>query len=75
MWAYNKDGIGRLVMLSQGIDPYDSNLPKPEKSTLGTVLDYHLMEIDFKGRVNLKFHSWLNKPFWKYWTIDKLKTT
>ena len=29
------------------------------------------MEISFEGRINLKFHSWWNKPYWKYWTIDK----
>jgi hypothetical protein len=58
-------------MLSTGIDPYDSNLPEPRKSTLRTVLDDHLMEIDFDGRIPLKFHSWWHKPHWKYWTIDK----
>jgi len=65
------DGIGRLVMLSWGIDPYDPNLPEPKKSTLRTGLDGHLMEIEFEGRVNLKFHSWWKEPHWKYWTIDK----
>lgn len=52
-------------------NPYDKNLPEPERSYLRTVLDHHLMEIFFKGRVNLKFHSWWEKPYWKYWTIDK----
>lgn len=66
-----EDGIGRMVMLSTGIDPYDQKLPEPRKSTLRTVLDDHLMEIDFEGRVNLKFHSWWIKPHWKYWTIAK----
>lgn len=66
-----KDGVGRMVMLSDGIDPYDSNLPEPRRSFLKTVLDHHLMEIYFKGRINLKFHSWWIKPHWKYWTIDK----
>ena len=66
-----EDGIGRMVILSHGIDPYDPNLPEPQKSTLRTVLDNHLMEIDFEGRINLKFHSWWDKPYWKYWTIDK----
>tara|TARA_Y100000310_G_C20569554_1_gene757285 strand:+ start:412 stop:549 length:138 start_codon:yes stop_codon:yes gene_type:complete len=45
-------------MLSHGIDPYDQNLPEPRKSTLRIVLDNHLMEIDFEGRIDLKFHSW-----------------
>lgn len=66
-----EDGVGRMVMLSQGIDPYDPSLPEPKRSCLRIVLDDHLMEIFFKGRVNLKFHSWWIKPHWKYWTIDK----
>lgn len=66
-----KNGIGKLVMLGIGIDPYDASLPEPKKSTLRTILDNHMMEIDFTGRVNLKFHSWWIKPHWKYWTIDK----
>lgn len=66
-----ESGIGKLVTLSTEIDPYDPALPEPEKSTLRTVLDCHLMEIDFTGRINLKFHSWCIKPHWKYWTIDK----
>ncbi len=64
-------GIGRRVILSHGTDPYDPKLPEPELSFLRIVLDNHLMEIFFKGRVNLKFHSWWSEPHWKYWTIDK----
>ena len=64
------DGIGRMVMLSTGVDPYDPNLPEPRRSLLRHILDDHLMEIYFKGRINLKFHSWYEKPYWKYWTID-----
>lgn len=52
-------------------EPYNENLPEPSISCLRTVLDNHLMEIFFKGRVNLKFHSWWDKPYWKYWTLDK----
>ncbi len=64
-----EDGIGRMVMLSHGVDPYDKSLPEPQRSFLRHVLDYHLVEIFFKRRVNLKFHSWWEKPHWKYWTI------
>ena len=65
-----EDGIGRKVYLSTGIDPYDPELPEPRISLLRSTLDYHLIEIFFKGRVNLKFHSWWNKECeWKYWTI------
>jgi hypothetical protein len=50
-------------------DPYDPNLPEPRRSFLRQVLDHHLMEIFFKGRVGIKFNSWWIKPHWKYWTI------
>lgn len=66
-----KDGVGRMIMLSHGIDPYDPVLPEPKRSFLRIVLDRHLMEIFFEGRINLKFHSWWIKPHWKYWTIVK----
>ena len=61
----------RMVILGQGIDPYDPNLPEPERSFLRTVLDSHLMEIFFEGRIDIKFHSWWHHPHWKYWTIKK----
>ncbi|MDP2925382.1 MAG: hypothetical protein Q8N99_03355 [Nanoarchaeota archaeon] len=59
----------RMVMLSTGIDPDDPDLPEPTRSILRTVLDYHLMEIYFEGKISLKFHSWWIEPHWKYWTI------
>lgn len=66
-----ENGVGRMVMLGCGIDPYDENLPEPRRSLLRTVLDDHLMEIYFRGRINLAFHSWYEKPHFKYWKIDK----
>ncbi|KKS38253.1 MAG: hypothetical protein A3G49_02325 [Candidatus Sungbacteria bacterium RIFCSPLOWO2_12_FULL_41_11] len=66
-----EDGVGKMVILNRGIDPYDPALPEPERSFLRIVLDDHLMEIFFEGRVNIKFHSWWIKPHWKYWTVDK----
>ncbi len=72
--AYERiDSEGRLIMLSGGIDPYDPNKPKPRQSTLRIILDAHLMEIDFEGRIELKFHSWWDKPYFKYWTVEKPK--
>ncbi len=65
-----EDGIGKIVMLGTGIDPYDPNLPEPRRSFLRHDLDNHLVEIFFKGRINLKFHSWYVKPHWKYWSIN-----
>jgi hypothetical protein len=61
---------GRRIIWGDGKDPYDPYLPKPNKSILRTVLDDHLMEIDFEGRIDLKFHSWWDESDWKYWTID-----
>lgn len=66
-----ENGVGRMVMLSKGVDPYASYLPLPRRSFLRTVLDVHLMEIFFDGRVNIKFHLWWIKPHWKYWTVCK----
>ncbi len=65
------DGHERVVMLGTGIDPYDPNLPEPRRSFLRHIIDDHLVEIYFKGRVHLKFHSWFEEPHWKYWIIDK----
>ncbi|MDI6737580.1 MAG: hypothetical protein QME12_03620 [Nanoarchaeota archaeon] len=65
------DGIGRMIMLSTGEDPYDAKLPEPRRSFLRNVLDEHLIEIFFKGRIHLKFHSWWQEPHWKYWTAVK----
>ena len=65
------DGIGRSIY-AKGIDPYDPALPEPNQSILRTVLDDHLMEISFPGRVNLKLDSWKKNRFIpKYWNIDK----
>ena len=64
-----EDGIGRMVMLPTGIYPYDPELPEPRRSILRHIFDEHLVEIYFKGRINLEFHSRWIKPHWKYWTI------
>lgn len=67
-----EDGIGRMVYLSTGIDPYDPNLPEPNRSFLRNIFDKHLIKIYFKGRIHLKFHSWRRiKPYWKYFTVIK----
>lgn len=66
-----EDGIGKMVYLSTGIDPYDPNLPEPNRSFLRNIFDGHLIEIYFKRRVHLKFHSWWIKPHWKYFTVIK----
>ncbi len=64
-----EDGSPRMIYLSTGIDPDDPELPEPRKTTLITDLDDHLMKIDFKGKIPLKFHSWWMEPYWKYWTV------
>ena len=65
----SEDGIGRMVYLSHGENPDDENLPEPRKSFLRIVLDDHLMEIYFTGKIQLRFHSWFEEPYWKYWVV------
>lgn len=70
--AYERvESSGRMVMLTHGSDPYDPNLPEPRSSILRDIIDKHLMEISFKGRINIRFHSWYKKPHWKLWAIEK----
>ncbi len=68
-----KDAVGNeiMIMLGTGIDPDDEKLPEPRRSFLRNCWDDHLIEIYFKGRVKLKFHSWWQEPHWKYWTIER----
>ncbi len=61
---------GRIVMLSGGLNPYDPELPEPKTSKLRNVWDSLLVELTFEGRIDLKFHSWKEEPYLKYWTID-----
>ncbi len=63
------------LMLPTGVDPYDPNLPEPRQSFLRHDLDHHLLEIYFQGRVHLKFHSWMQRPHFKYWKVVKEKTS
>lgn len=65
------DKEGKMIMLGSGEDPYDPKFPEPHLSILRTVLDAHLMEISFPGRVNLKFDSFVNHGYFKLWMIDK----
>ena len=62
-----ENGIGRRVILGEGGDPYDKELPEPRRSFLRNVWDSHLLEIFFKGRIDLEFDSWWEEPHWKYW--------
>ena len=44
----------------------------PESSVLRSVLDNYLLEIAFKGKIKIKFHSWRDKGAgWKYWNVVK----
>ena len=66
-----EDGIGRIIMLPTGINPYDANLPEPRKSILRHALDDHLLEISFNGRIDVRPHSWYIRPHTLYWTVTK----
>jgi len=68
----NVDGIERIVVMSKNENPDDPTLPEPKYSVLRSVIDSHLLEIAFNGKMPIKFHSWWNKKAeWKYWTISK----
>jgi hypothetical protein len=69
--AYERTFPDGRMHIPYGIsdDPYNPKLPEPKRSFLRDVIDNHLIEIFFKGRIGIKFHSWWNKPHWKYWTI------
>jgi len=65
------EGFEREIALSHGINPYNRSFPEPKESMFRTILDDHLMEISFRGRIDLRFHSWWHKPDFAYWTICK----
>ncbi len=68
--AYERrNAQGILIALSTGIDPYDSSLLEPETSMLRNIIDDHLLEITFKGRIHLQFHSWQKGSDGEYWKI------
>jgi len=67
-----KDNIERKIIYPINDVPDNPNLPNPKNSVLMNVLDNHLLEIAFDGKIRIKFHSWWDKELnWKYWTIDK----
>jgi len=63
------DGV--QVMLSAGFNPNATNLPEPKRSFLRHVIDEHFIEIRFKGKIPLEFHSWLQEPHFAYWIVKK----
>lgn len=63
-----KDGF-RTVMLPTGYNPYDCHLPEPDSSVLRHLIDNHLMEISFPGRVNIEQDGWWIKPHYLYWKV------
>jgi hypothetical protein len=67
--AYDRVNKSGVISNSNTDDPYDPELPEPRRSFLRNVIDDHQLEIFFKGRIHLKFHSWWREPHWKYWTI------
>jgi hypothetical protein len=57
------------VIPGKRLNPYEPGLPEPKKSILRHTFDNHSFELYFKGRIDLKFHSWWNLTDLKYWTI------
>jgi len=64
---FEKDG--RVVMLSTNLNPNDSSLPEPSRSFLRTVMDNHLMEIYFKGKIPIKPYNGKPKETYQQWMI------
>ena len=50
------------------ITPDDPAFPEAQESVLRYDLEWHLLEITFKGRIPLKFHS--EREGFKYWCVD-----
>jgi hypothetical protein len=69
--AYERFDDNGVMHIEGGIpdEPYSPLKNEPVRSFLRTVLDEHLMEIFFKGRVYIDFHSWWEEPYWKHWKI------
>ncbi|MBT4835646.1 hypothetical protein HON86_03470 [Candidatus Woesearchaeota archaeon] len=65
---FNENGV--MVFPGSGADPNDRNLPEPTRSFLRNIIDGNLIEIYFKGKIPLKFHSWMDESYFKYWTLD-----
>ena len=64
---FNKEGIETI--LATGLNPNDANLPNPTRSFLRTVMEDHLMEIYFKGKILLKPYNGKLKETYQQWTI------
>lgn len=61
---------GVIPRLPTGINPDDPNLPPVNTSSFRCTNKDYLLEIFFEGKIPLKFHSWFEKPHWKYWCVD-----
>jgi hypothetical protein len=68
------DEEGIKIYLPTGIDPDDPKLPEPDCSKLRNDYGTLLLEITYKGRIPLKFHSYQKyggkKINLKYWRVD-----
>jgi len=56
-------------VIERKINPYfEGNLPEPTSTLLKAVWDTNYIEIAFRSKINIEFHSWWNKDLgWKYW--------
>lgn len=68
----NEKGV--IPCLPTGINPDDPKLPPVEISLFRSANMNYFLEIDFKGKIPLKFHSWNDKKIgWKSWCVDRQK--
>jgi len=74
--AYERDPniTGIIPCLQTGINPDNPNLPPVNTSFFRSCNYDPLLEIYFKGKIPLKFHSWWDKEQkLKYWCVDRNK--
>lgn len=67
--AYERLKESFPIILQTGLNPNNPALPEPNRSFLRTVLDNHLMEIYFKGKIPIKPYNGKFKEQYQQWTI------
>lgn len=64
--------FGFLMPITYDKNPFDSILESCTHTNFRAVLDYHLLEITFKGRVRLEFDRWWYEPNFAFWNVSKI---
>lgn len=63
---------GIIPALATSINPDDTKLPDVNMSFFRSANYQYLVEIYFRGKIPLRFHSWHDKKAgWKNWCVDR----